>query len=316
MNKKKTTLRALLEKGQVLAPCIYDNISARAVELAGFPVAVLSGGALAYSMCGVPDMGLLNAEELIWITNRLTDYSPLPIIVDADNGYGDSPLNAYLTALRLAKSGAMAVTIDDSTGIRGFERLIGDPATPHAVVSKGEFLAKIKAALEACKNTDCMVIARSEAMLVPGLGLEEAIDRCVEARALGAEITMVIGLKTLEQGKQVARRDTGWKMWPDIGVTDGRADVEPAEIAKLNFKIVSMHYTEKGALYGMLYYGKKTREDQNTVFHDTHDFDGLLKPGEDYHVLFSFWKKWLPMEAGFNDVSDVMAKKYDIHYDL
>lgn len=316
MNKCKTTFRALLEKGQVLAPCVYDNISARAVELAGFQAAVLSGGALAYSMCGVPDMGLLNAEEVIWMTNRLTDYSPLPIIVDADNGYGDSPLNTYITAMRLAKSGAMAISIDDSTGTRGFERMIGEPGYVHSVVSKESFLSKIKAALEACKNTECMVIARSEAMLVPGLGLEEAIDRCVAARALGAEITMVIGLKTIEQAKTVALRDKGWKMWPDIGVTDGKPDVSLEEIDKLNFKIVSMHYTEKGALYGMLYYGRKTREDQNTVFHDTHDFDGLLQPGEDYHVLFSFWKKWLPMEDEFNDLSDVLAKTYDIRYDL
>jgi hypothetical protein len=127
---------------------------------------------------------------------------------------------------------------------------------------------------------------------------------------------MVIGLKTIEQAKTVAIRDKGWKMWPDIGVTDGKPDVSLEEIDKLNFKIVSMHYTEKGALYGMLYYGRKTREDQNTVFHDTHDFDGLLQPGEDYHVLFSFWKKWLPMEDEFNDLSDVLAKTYDIRYDL
>ena len=104
MNKKKTTLRELLEKGQVFAPCVFDCISVRCVELAGFKAALLSGGAYAYSMCGVPDMGLLDPNELTWITTRMTDYSPLPIIVDADNGYGETPLNTYLHRLAPGQS--------------------------------------------------------------------------------------------------------------------------------------------------------------------------------------------------------------------
>jgi methylisocitrate lyase len=313
MNKNKTTLRDLLSKGQVFAPCVYDCISVRCVELAGFQAALLSGGAYAYSMCGVPDMGLLNPEEIIWITTRMTDYSPLPIIVDADDGYGESPLNTYRNVERLAKAGAMAVTIDDSTGIRGFERQFSQNEGPHQVVSKDVFLSKIKAAVEAVKDTDCMVIARSEAFVSP-LGLNEAIDRCVAARKLGADMTMVIGLKTLAQGKQVAERDPGWKMWPDVGVTNGKSDVELADITKLGFNLVTMHYTEKGAMFGMLDYGRRTERDQNTVYIDEHDFDGWL-PRKDHHVLLSYWKTWLPMEDAFNDLSQVNSKTYDIQFD-
>jgi methylisocitrate lyase len=67
MNEKKGALRELLEQGQVFAPCVYDCLSLRCVELAGFKAALLSGGAYAYSMCGIPDMGLLNPDELVWI---------------------------------------------------------------------------------------------------------------------------------------------------------------------------------------------------------------------------------------------------------
>jgi 2-methylisocitrate lyase-like PEP mutase family enzyme len=313
MKGNKTTLRALLAQGPVIAPCVYDCISVRCVELAGFKAALLSGGAYAYSMCGVPDMGLLNPEELIWITTRMTDYSPLPIIVDADDGYGESPLNAYRTVDRLAKAGAMAVTIDDSTGIRGFERQFDKNRGAHQVVSREAFLSKIKASLEAVKNTDCMVIARTEALVSP-LGMEEAIGRCVAARRLGADMTMIIGIKTLEQGRLAAERDPGWKMWPDVGVTDGRSDVEVADIAKLGFNLVTMHYTEKGAMFGMLDYGKRTIKDQNTVYIDEHDFDGWL-PGKDHHVLLAFWKKWMPMEDDLNDLTKVNAKTHDIQFE-
>ena len=106
----------------------------------------------------------------------MTDASPLPIIVDADDGYGESPLNAYRTVLRLAKAGAMAVTIDDSTGIRGWERQFNENEGPHQVVSREVFLSKIKAAVQAVKNTDCMVIARTEA-LVSQYAVEKNTER-------------------------------------------------------------------------------------------------------------------------------------------
>jgi methylisocitrate lyase len=313
MIEKKTTLRALLQQGQVFAPCVFDCISVRCVELAGFKAALLSGGAYAYSMCGVPDMGLLDPNELIWITTRMTDYSPLPIIIDADDGYGESPLNTYRTVYRLAKAGAMAVTIDDSTGIRGFERQFDDHKVPHQVVSREAYLAKIKAALDAVRGTDCMLIARTEALVTPA-GMEEALWRCQAARKLGAEMTMVIGIHGMEQARLVSQRDPGWKMWPDVGATGGKPDVELTELDKLGFNLVTMHYTEKGAMFGMLDYGMHTIRDQSTVYIDEHDFDGWL-PGKDHHVLLSYWKKWLPMEDEFNDLTAVNLMNYDIKFD-
>jgi len=313
MNEKKITLKELLGQGQVFAPCVFDCISVRCVELAGFKAALLSGGAYAYSMCGVPDMGLLNPDELIWMTTRMTDYSQLPIIIDADDGYGESPLNAYRTVERLAKAGAMAVTIDDSTGIRGFERQFNQNEGPHQVVTSEVFLSKIKAAVEAVKNTECMVIARTEALISP-LGMDEAIERCIKARKLGADMTMIIGIKTLEQGTLVAERDPGWKMWPDVSVTAGESDVDLADIEKLGFNLVTMHYTEKGAMFGMLDYGMRAMKDQNTVYVDEHDFDGWL-PGKDHHVLLAYWKKWMPMEDEFNDLAKVNSKTYDIKFE-
>jgi hypothetical protein len=103
-------------------------------------------------------------------------------------------------------------------------------------------------------------------------------------------------------------------MWPDVGVTDGKPDVDLADIEKLGFNLVTMHYTEKGAMFGMLDYGMHAIRDQNTVYVDEHDFDGWL-PGKDHHSLLAYWKKWIPMEEEFNDLTEVNSKTYDIQFE-
>jgi len=75
--KRKITLKDLLLEEQVLAPCIYDCLSARAAEIIGFKAALLSGGVLAYSMSGLPDMALITADELLWAADRISSYSQL-----------------------------------------------------------------------------------------------------------------------------------------------------------------------------------------------------------------------------------------------
>ena len=293
--ERKTTLRELLEKEQVFAPCVYDCLSARAAELTGFKAILLSGGALAYSMSGVPDMALLTADEVVWATDRIATYSPLPLIVDADDGYGETPLNAYRTTARLVKAGAMALTIDDTTGVRGWERLVTskDGPSKHEVVSKENWLAKVKASLAACEETDCLLIARTECKF--RYGLDEAIERCLRAIELGAEMTLIIGLKTLEECRKVAKHVPGWKMYPDVMSKNGVPDVELDDLAPLGFNLVTMHYLEKGAMYGMLDYGKHIYTDRNTVYSDEHDMGGLSKE-EQFDAISMNYRKWLYFE--------------------
>jgi methylisocitrate lyase len=293
--EKKITLKALLEREQVFAPCVYDCLSARAAELTGFKAILLSGGALAYSMSGVPDMALLTADEVVWATDRIATYSPLPLIVDADDGYGETPLNAYRTTARLVKAGAMALTLDDTTGVRGWERLVTsrDGPSKHEVIPREKWLAKVKASLAACEGTDCLLIARTECKF--RYGLEEAIERCLRAIDLGAEMTLIIGLKTLEECQDVSKHVPGWKMYPDVMSKNGVPDVELDEIAPLGFNLVTMHYLEKGAMYGMLDYGKHIFADRNTAYSDEHDMGGLSKE-EQFNSISMNYKKWLDFE--------------------
>lgn len=303
--EKKTTLKELLAKEQIFAPCIWDCRTARVAELAGFKAALLSGGQLAESVCGIPDIGLITADDLVQSTERICSYSPLPIIIDADDGFGETPLTSYRMTKRLANAGAMGLTLDDTTGIRGWNRWgetmmngYKDGDINHEVISRDAWLAKIKAALAACEGTECLLIARTECKLK--YGLDEAIERCLRAIELGAEMTLIIGLKTLEEAKKVAEHVPGWKMWPDVMSKNGVPDVELKDIEPLGFNLVTMHYLEKGSMYGMMEYSKHVFQDKTTVYPDSHDMG--LTPAEQKEVMTMDLDWWLDVERDFQNL--------------
>ena len=226
MEEKRKTLRELVAQKQIFAPCVWDLMSQRAAEQAGFEATLLSGGALAEWACGMPDIGLITSDYLVRAIGYIADANELPCCVDADDGYGATPLHAYRTVKRLAEAGAMSLTLDDTTGVRGYGRWaqelrsgMGFGNIEHPVVSRDTFLAKTRAALDACAGTDCMLIARTECALQEGL--DEAIERCIRAEELGAEMTLIIGLMTIEDARKVAKYVKGWKMWPDIMAPGG-----------------------------------------------------------------------------------------------
>ena len=281
----KTTFREVMAQGQVFTPCVWDCYSAKAAEMAGFKAILLSGASLGFSMSGVPDLGLHNQEELVWATDRISDYSPLPLIIDADDCFGDV-VQAYRTCRRLAKAGAAAILLEDTPNERGFARfgramekatLEGkvDGNVPHEVISQELWLAKLKAALDACAGTDCVVIARTESKLEKGL--DDAIERCVKATELGCEMTYVHALRTLDECKKVAAALPGWKMFGDVATVNGVPFVELDDIAALGFNLVTMHYLEKGSMYGMMDYGKRVFADRSTRYADEHTMGGMTK---------------------------------------
>lgn len=296
----RTTLRELVAKEQVFCPCVWDCLSARAAEMAGFKAILLSSGAQAWAMLGMPDTGMLTAEECVQMTERICTTSKLPLIVDADEGYGTSPLNVYRTCQRLAKAGAMAITIDDTSGFRGWERIFYDTGYKMEIISDDLFLAKIDAAVEAVKGTDCMIIARTGARHF--YGFDNAIDRMVKATELGAEMSMVLAINCLDDCKKIAERVPGWKMYPDVVSRNGVPDVELDDIAKLGFNLVTMHYLEKGAMYGMMEYGINNWKNQNTVYSDEHDMGGYIDRSESVSSYCDA-KKWMELEKKFRDDS-------------
>lgn len=302
-NRNKVKFRDLVSRKQVFTPCVWDCYSAKAAEMAGFEAILLSGASLGFSMSGVPDLGLHNQEELVYATDRIADYSPLPLVIDADDGFGDV-VQTFRTCYRLAKAGAGAILIEDTPNERGYARfgrameaatLAGkvDGNVPHEVVSQELWLAKIKASIEACQGSDCVVIARTESKLEKGL--DDAIERCVRAAALGAEMTYVHGLRTLEECRKVAKELPGWKMFGDVATVNGVPFVRLEEIEALGFNLVTMHYLEKGSMYGMMDYGRHVFKDRSTRYADEHSMGGMT-PAEQ--------KASLERDSGWLDAED------------
>jgi 2-methylisocitrate lyase-like PEP mutase family enzyme len=253
-------------------------------------------------MIGMPDIGLITSDELVAATERISNTTNLPIIVDADEGYGDSPLMVYRTCQRLAKAGAMAISIDDTTAIRGFERsfMNYDNGFHSGLCSMEEFLAKINAAVAGVEGTDCMIIARTAAKRRNGM--EDAIERMVRSDKLGAHMTMVLNISSLDECRQINEALPGWKMFPDVYSVDGQPVVKLADIYELGFNLVTCHYLEKGAMWGMLDYGQHVFADKNTAYSDDHDMGGVMENGwMSVYEELSMYKKWLALEAKFRD---------------
>ncbi len=193
-----------MEEGCVVAPCVYDCASARAVEMSGFPPAMLlSSGELSEAMNGIPDLGIITIDELEWMVSRITSVISIPLAVDMEDGFG-GPVAVYRNCKRLVKAGATAIQLEDTA----------PPIREQGLLPRGEYLAKVKAALAAMEGSDCILIARTD--VDPKTELEEGIERCLGAIELGAQITTVVRLNNLDDAKLVAARVPGWKMYPDI----------------------------------------------------------------------------------------------------
>ena len=198
-------MKMLNDGEQVFAPSVWDCFSAKAAELCGYRAMLLSGAAVSKGLTGMPDLGLMTADELIYVTERIADFSPLPLIVDFDEGYGDSPLNVYRNIKRLVRAGAQGFTLDDGQGVRGYERLAyyrGTGKKPYDVMSMDVYLAKIKAALAAVEGTDCVVIARTESRAVNGF--DDAMERVARAHELGAQMTLINRVNDFEECKKLS----------------------------------------------------------------------------------------------------------------
>ena len=193
------------------------------------------------------------------------------------------------------RAGAQAIQMEDSKGIRGFARLYYEKK-PDEVTSQRDWLAKIRASKAALEGTDCILIARTEALLTHGL--DEAIERCLRAYEAGADMTLIMGINngegSLELCKEIAKHIPGWKMYPDIESHNGIPDLNIDDLIPLGFNLVTCHYLEKAAWYGMLDYGRHMVAERGTLYVNEHDMGGLTRAektammGCDIHEWLAF----------------------------
>ncbi len=192
-----THLRALLARGGLLiAPGVYDGLSARIAESAGFDALYVSGGAIARGM-GYPDVGLVTQTEMVKRLEEIRAVTRLPLIVDADTGYGNA-LNVIRTVRAYERAGAAALHLEDQVEPKRCGHYEGKQ-----IVGVHEMAQKVRAAIAARENPALLLIARTDARAV--VGLEEAIARSNAYAEAGADVIFVEAPQSLEEIERIAR---------------------------------------------------------------------------------------------------------------
>jgi len=196
--RTSTILRNLIERGDtVVAPGVYDGISAQLVEQAGFPAVYASGGAISRA-AGMPDLGLLGMSEVVDRLENIVDATALPVIADADTGYGNA-LNVQRMVRAFERAGVAGFHLEDQK----FPKRCGHYDDKSLVPVK-EMAQKIRAARDASTDPDLVIIARTDALAVEGF--EAAIERADAYREAGADVLFVEAPQTEEQIAEIAHR--------------------------------------------------------------------------------------------------------------
>ena len=197
MERMTTRLRALLARpGCIVAPGVADGLAARLVAMGGFDAVYMTGFGTSITRLGMPDVGLLTATEMIDNASRIVDASELPVIADADTGYGN-PINTRRTIRDYEKAGVAGVHIEDQSWPKRCGHLAGKKVIP-----VGEMVAKIKAACDARRDADFVIITRTDAIAVEGI--DAAIERGERYREAGADMLFIEAPVGREQVERVA----------------------------------------------------------------------------------------------------------------
>lgn len=229
MRRVRSKLRSLLREGAIiLAPGVFDGLGARMVEQAGFPVVYATGGGIARSM-GFPDLGLISFTEVLQRVKEIVRASSLPVIADADTGYG-SALNVIRTVKEFEDAGVAAFHIEDQI----FPKRCGH-YEGQSLISVQEMTGKIEAAVHARQDPEMVIIARTDARSV--FGLDEAISRARVFVEAGADAIFVEAPRSLEELEIIGRQVKGPLVF-NMTVGGKSPAVSTAKLQKLGFNLV------------------------------------------------------------------------------
>jgi 2-methylisocitrate lyase-like PEP mutase family enzyme len=225
-----TRVQAVLDRhGAIVFPGVYDTLSAKLAARAGFPLAFISGYSVSATAIGEPDLGLLTQTEIVERARRVCRSVEIPIIVDADTGYGN-PLNVIRTIRELIDAGAAGCFLEDQQWPKKCGHMRGK-----RVIERDEYLDKIRAAVDTRGEADFFIVARTDALAA--VGLEEAIARVTQARAAGADASFVEAPNSLDELAEIGRRAPA----PVVAnmIEKGKTPVLPKDkLAELGFHLI------------------------------------------------------------------------------
>jgi carboxyvinyl-carboxyphosphonate phosphorylmutase len=224
-------LRALLDSGQtIVAPGAFDPLAARLVEEAGFPAVYMTGFGTSAALIGRPDVGLLTMTEMAGNAGRIAACVDIPVIADADTGYGN-PLNVIRTVGAYEAAGVAGIHIEDQVAPKKCGHMEGKQVIPAA-----EMAEKIRAAVEARSQPEFVIIARTDARAVEGL--DRALERGRRYREAGADALFIEAVTSEEEAEAAARAFPGVPLlfnWAEGGKTP---PIALERLTELGYRIV------------------------------------------------------------------------------
>lgn len=194
---RKQLRKLLAGERIIMAPGAYDALLARIIERAGFPSIYMTGSGVAHTLLGEPDLGLVSMKEMADKVAYLADVVSIPIIADADTGYGNA-LNVQRTVRAYERAGVSAIQLEDQTFPKRCGHLDGKDVT-----SAEEMLGKLHAAVDARTDPDMAIVARTDAAAI--FGIDEAIERGQRYAEAGADIIFVEAPRTVDEMRKVTR---------------------------------------------------------------------------------------------------------------
>ncbi len=229
MTKAALIRQALASHGQLIMPGVYDALSAKIAARAGFEVTFITGYSLSATLLGEPDFGLLTQTEVISAAQRICSVIDIPVIVDADTGYGNA-INVIRTVQDLIRAGAGGMFLEDQVWPKRCGHMRGKQVIPLE-----EQLNKLRAAVEAKGQEDFFVVARTDAR--QALGLDEAIKRGIAFKNAGADAVFIEAPETKEEMREIAKHVKGHLVanMLERGVTPLMG---PEELKELGFDLV------------------------------------------------------------------------------
>ncbi len=196
MDKMTSRLRKLLSRDQILvAPGAHDPLVARIIEKEGFEAVYMTGYGTSASVLGQPDVGLLTQTEMAIRAANLVEAVSIPVIADADTGYGNA-INVQRTVRLYEKAGVACIQLEDQVAPKKCGHMLG-----REVISQEEMVGKIKAACDARIDDDLMIMARTDART--NFGIDAAIERGLAYEAAGADIIFIESPESIEEMQKV-----------------------------------------------------------------------------------------------------------------
>jgi methylisocitrate lyase len=229
MDKAHLLRQALSQSGQLVMPGVYDALSAKIAARSGFEVIFITGYSLSATLLGEPDFGLLTQTEVIAAAQRICSVVRMPVIVDADTGYGNA-INVIRTVRELIGAGAAGMFLEDQVWPKRCGHMQGKQ-----VIALEEQVKKLKAAMEAKQNRDFFIVARTDSR--QALGLDAAIERGIAFKEAGADAVFIEAPESKEEMRAISKHVAGPLVANMIerGVTPLMG---PKELKELGFDLI------------------------------------------------------------------------------